>query len=350
MGPLVRFGFWGLGAVAGAMADDLRLVPGAALHAVASRNGAAVAAFGERHGVRRRHVGLDALLADAEVDVVYIATPALRHAEDCLAAIAAGKHVLCEKPFTMNAEEAAAVASAAEHRGLFCMEAMWTRFVPAVQEAKRAVVEGRIGRVRLMTGDFAYPSKAEDSSRLLDSEAGGGALLDRGIYLVSLAQHLLGEAGAVRAMATGADQIVWTLRFTDGALASFAASMATRGRNACAIHGETGTVVLEDPFYRPHRVTTESFLPATLPIGGARPRRVAVPALQAWRRRMDGILGRVAGRRTGASIFPGHGYQFQLREVVRCVSAGLLQSEVMPLADSVAVLRIADALRASSQA
>lgn len=363
MGEVVRWGFWGLGHVARLVAADLRLVPGAVLEAVAARTAEQAERFAREHGAARSYAGFDALLADPLIDAVYIATPPDRHAADSLAAIASGKAVLCEKPFALDAREAETLAAAAATRGVFCMEAMWTRFIPAVVAAKAAVDRGELGAIRLVTGDFAYPVDRGSAPRLFDRSSGGGALLDRGIYLVSLAQHLLGAPSHVQALACGGDGVdeqgSYQLLYPGGALATFSASLQVRGGNAFAIHGERASLTLHDPFYRAHRTTLEPArrAPSTAPspqvaaASGAlsTPSWRSSAAVLAWLRRLDPLVRRLRGRRVQTSNFPGNGYQFELIEATRCIAQGRRESAVMPLADSVAVMKILDSLHDAAE-
>ena len=188
----IKWGIWGTGSIAHAVAKDFRLVEDAVLYAVASRTAGHAKDFASEHSITTWHEGLDALLRDAKVDVIYIATPNHRHLDDCLACIRAGKAVLCEKPLALSMEQAALIADAARLYKVFCMEAMWTRFIPAVRDFKRSIESGEIGTPRLIQGNFAYSTTRGDDSRLFDIGMGGGALLDRGVYLISLAQYLLG--------------------------------------------------------------------------------------------------------------------------------------------------------------
>jgi predicted dehydrogenase len=336
----LRFGFWGAGAVAARVAADLRLVGGARLHAVASRSLEAARALAARHAVERSGAGLEFLLRDAEVDIVYIATPRSCHAADAIACLDAGKAVLCEKPFALNAREAESMAAAARRSGRFCMEAMWTRFVPAVVEATAAVRAGRLGRIALMQGDFAYPLAPVDRAR------SGGALLDRGVYLVSLAQHWLGSSGVDEqcAMSLG-----WGTA-ADGADASLAAGLRVRGRNELWLAGEHATLRLPAPFYRAHRLEwRETAVPSNgrsrVAAEGWRARLRDAPWLWHWRRRL-GLAESLTSGAMSRFDFAGHGYQFQLAEVLHCMRAGLAESPVMPLHDSVAVLRTLDRIAA----
>jgi predicted dehydrogenase len=358
----VRWGVWGVGAVAQDVLSDFRLAGGAVVHAVASRRGERARVFASRHGVARWYEGLDALLNDGGVDAVYVATPNDCHAADCLAVIGAGKGVLCEKPFAVNLRQAEAIAAAARERKVFCMEGMWTRFIPAVVEAKRWIDSGAIGAVRMMQGNFAYPAAVAAGSRLFDLEAAGGVLLDRGVYLISLAQHLLGAPetvrGSARLGATGVDeQSAYQLGYASGALADLAASLHVRGTNEVAIYGETGRIRLCDPFYRAHRIVLESYARAQAgasageraEAGGAGRLLGAVrdsPGLKLLRRRLEPMMHLLRPGRVRSMPFAGNGYQFEILEASRCVREQRAESAVMPLKDSLAVMRTMDELRA----
>jgi predicted dehydrogenase len=360
MSPMktIRWGIWGAGAIAHQVASDFPLADGAVIHGVASRRGERAKGFAARHGVARSYEGLAALLKDAEVDAVYIATPNQCHAADSIACLEAGKGVLCEKPFALNAKQAQEVVDAARRRGVFCMEGMWTRFIPALQEAKRSIDAGAIGKVRLVQGNFAHAAPVGPGSRFFDIEAGGGALLDLGVYLVSLTQWLLGVPETVRGTATvgatGVDeQSAYQLGFTSGALAELAASLHVHGSNEVTIYGETGSLRLCEPFYRAHRMEMKAY---ARPVASAREdlgapptglRKVlGGPGMKGLRRRLSGLEALARGGQVKAFPFAGNGYRFELMEASRCVREGLLESKVMPLEDSLAVMRTMDALRA----
>ncbi len=354
----VRWGIWGTGAIAHQVASDFPLVGDAAIHAVASRRGERAKAFAARHGVARWYEGLEALLKDAEVDAVYVATPNQCHAGDAIACLEAGKGVLCEKPFALNAKQAEAVVDAARRRGIFCMEGMWTRFIPALQDAKRSIDAGAIGKVRLVQGNFAHAAPVGSGSRFFDIEAGGGALLDLGVYLVSLTHWLLGVPETVRGSAsmgaTGVDeQSAYQLGYAGGGLADLAASLHVHGSNEVTIYGETGSLRLCEPFYRAHRLEMKGYarpVASAADDSGSAPtgfRKVlGGPGMKGLRRRLSGLETLARGGQVKAFPFAGNGYQFELMEASRCVREGLLDSKVMPLEDSLAVMRTMDALRA----
>ena len=358
----IRWGFWGAGAIADAVAGDFPRAPGASLHAVASRSPERARRFALRHGIAHSYESLDALLSDAAIEVVYIATPNHRHAEDSLAALRAGKAVLCEKPFALNHAQATQVAEEARRRNLFCMEAMWTRFIPAIGAAKRSLDAGAIGAVRMMQGSFCYRVPPGAQASVFDRAQGGGALLDRGVYLVSLANYLLGNPQSIKGAATltasGVDaQSVYQLTYADGALADFAASLEVRGTNEFLLSGERGMLRLNEPFYRAHRMVLRSFQPPPIPSGeqsGAAPagsRRLVsslrnVPMLYSLRRRMTPLATLLEARHAQTFPFVGNGYQFELMEVNECLRTGRIESQIMPLQDSLDILQTMDALRA----
>jgi predicted dehydrogenase len=348
---MIRWGIWGTGAIAHQVAGDFPLARGGVLHAVASRTLDRSQSFAARHGIAKSYAGLEPLLNDAEVDVVYVATPNDRHAPDSLACIQAGKAVLCEKPFALNLAQAQQVAQAARERKVFCMEAMWTRFIPAVSEAKRCIDAGAIGSVRMMQGNFAYPVSAALKDRVFDPEHGGGAMLDRGVYLISLAQHLLGAPqsarGAKSVGTTGVDeQSTYQLTYAGGALADFTASLRARGSNEVIISGDRGMLRLCDPFYCAHRLVLRSYgEPAAGQTHSVSKSVRDTPALKAIRRRMSPLINVLQRGEVRSFPFAGNGYQFELMEVNRCLGDKRTESKVMGLNDSLAVMQTMDLLR-----
>lgn len=349
----IRWGIWGTGAIAHSVSADFPLVKGAVLQAVASRTGEHAQRFAARYGVPKSYTGIEPLLNDSEVDVIYVATPNSRHMQDSVACMEAGKAVLCEKPFALNLAEAQKIAGTARQCKVFCMEAMWTRFIPAVIEVKRLIDSGAIGPVRLMQGNFAYPVPAGVDSRFFDADAGGGALLDRGVYLISLAQHLLGAPESIGGSSflgpTGVDeQSAYQLVYKGGALADFAASLRTRGTNEVTISGERAVIRMCEPFYRAHRIVTQSFATpqantAVEPAAGGWKDSASIKALL---RRLSPLLEVLQRGRVQTFPFPGNGYQFELQHVTDCLKEQRLESAIMPLSDSLEVLRTMDVLRA----
>ncbi len=362
MERLIRWGIWGTGAIAHSAADDLRLVTGTLLHGVASRTVERARDFAAQHGIARFYPGLEALLDDPQIDVVYVASPNHCHLDDGLSCIQAGKALLCEKPFALDLHQAQRIVDAARQRKVFCMEAMWTRFIPAIVEAKRCVDAGRIGSIRLIQGNFSYPVPAGGEARFFDRELGGGAMLDRGVYLISLAQHLLGRPQSMNGTAylgpTGVDeQSGYQLAYAGGALADLAASLRVRGTNEFWIFGDGGLLRLCEPFYRAHRLVLKRYAPQQAVVGGdSRPKSRGVgkilgdvrnsPTGKSLLRRFSPLRAHLNRGQVRSFPFAGNGYQFQFAEVSRCLREQRNESAIMPLDDSLEVIRTMDALRA----
>ena len=355
MRKTIRWAVWGAGAIANKVISDLHLVESATLHAAGARNIERARSFAQQHGAARSYDSLPAMLQDAAIDIVYVATPHHLHMQDCIACIEAGKAVLCEKPFTLNATQAQRVVDAARRHKVFCMEAMWTRFIPAVKEVKRLVDSGAIGRVRLMQGTFAFAATPNPASRLFDPVMGGGALLDIGIYPVSFAHHMLGAPEMVRGLATIGDtgvdvQSTYQLHYSGGALADLSASLLVPGHNEFILYGETGTLRLCKPFYSAHRFVLEQHaLPVAHHAALANPaglrKLLASPAARSLRRRLSSLAAAWPSGRSHTLPFPGYGYQFELTEVCRCLREQRTESDTMPLQHTLEVMRMMDELR-----
>src|SRR3984885_5036842 len=205
----VRWGILGTGGIASSFASDLRLSDSGVAVAVGSRSQAAADRFADNFGIARRHDGSESLVADPDVDVIYVATPHPMHRDNAILALRAGKHVLVEKPFTMNAAEAREVVQVARENGLFAMEAMWTRFLPHIRVVRDWLARGVLGDVVTVTADHGQWFAEDAGFRLFAPELGGGALLDLGVYPVSFASMVLGTPRRVMAMSdpafTGVD-------------------------------------------------------------------------------------------------------------------------------------------------
>ena len=351
----VRWGVWGAGRISVDVCRDLALVPNARLQAVAARRPEQASALASTQESVRSCDSLSALLEDRELDVVYIATPNECHAGDALACIDAGKAVLCEKPMALNAAQALEVAGAARARRVFCMEGLWSRFIPAIVEAREVVQSGRLGRIRTLLGSFGYRVSETPQSRVFHLRSGGGALLDRGVYLLSLAQYFLGNPQSVHGAwvpsAGGVDvQSSYMLGYADGAQACLTASLSTQLPNELVICGEAGVLTLQNPFYRASRyalqeVRTFDLLAAAPAQAGFGARVKNHPRVQRWRREALFWKGALRHSRATRRPFNGGGYQFELAEATRCVREGLLETPIMPLNDSIEVARQMDELR-----
>ena len=352
----IRWGILGTGAMAAAFARALQGLPGASLVAVGSRTEASARAFAARAGVARAHGSYAGLLADPAVDVVYVATVNTTHHALCLESLAAGKPVLCEKPFALNAAQGREIADRARQAGLFCMEAMWTRFLPAVARFRELVRSGDVGEARLLTASLGFPYVADPTGRQFDPSLGGGALLDLGVYPISLAHFLFGPptqiGGRATLTATGVDAVdAITLVHGGGQISTLAAGLTVAMPNDAVVTATGGQVQLHGPLYRPDRITVRRTSPiAPAGGGGGGGGRLAAlrerPAVRALAAQVKSGLARLKGEtRPIHAPYLGNGYPHQALEVIRCLRDGLCESPIMPLDESVAILATTDELR-----
>jgi predicted dehydrogenase len=294
---------------------DFGHVPGATVVAVASRSAERAQDFAERFGIARAYGSYAEIIADDEVDVLYIATPHPQHHEVALAAIEAGKALLVEKSFTATVAGAEEVIAAARERGVFVMEAMWTRFQPAIVAARRLVDEGAIGEVRQLQADLGVDRPYEPTHRLFDPAQGGGAMLDLGVYPVSFAHYFLGEQDTIDVVGsltpTGVDwEAGVLLGYPDGRSASILISLRNPTPGAARIFGTEGWIEVPPRFHHPKRIVLHPT--------GRDSETIEQPPL-------------------------GTGYSHELIEVTQGVQAGRTESAVMPLDDTLAVQRTLNA-------
>lgn len=322
MADPLRWGILGTGAIARAFAADLGMTDSGVAAAVGSRQPQSAERFGEDFQIPRRYGGYDALVADPEVDVVYVATPHPFHHPNTRLALDAGKPVLVEKPFTMNAAEARDLVTTARQRGLFLMEAMWTRFLPGMVEIRHLLADKALGDIVTVTADHGQWFPRAPESRLFAPELGGGALLDLGVYPVSFASMVLGRPARMVALVdaafTGVDgQTSMIFGYSGGAHAVLTCTSAARSPTVGAIVGTEARIEIDSDFYALTSYTVISR-------GGER-RRVEHPRL-------------------------GNGLRYEADEVARCLRGGLGESPVMPLAESVAIMETMDAVLAHGAA
>jgi predicted dehydrogenase len=315
----IRWGIIGTGKIAHHFARGLAFVPDAKLVAVGSRAQATADAFGDEFAVPRRYSSYQELVDDPEVDVVYISTPHPDHCASTLRCLNAGKHVLCEKPFAINAADARTMVETARARGRFLMEAMWTRFRPTMVKVRELIATGAIGEPRFVSATIGWKAEFDPLFRLYNPELGGGALLDGGVYPVSFASMVLGPPSLVTGVAglgaTGVDeQNAIALAHPSGAVASLGVTIQTNPISLGLILGTEGRIEIHHDWHRPEGLTYT-------PYGGT-PERFDYPQRE------------------------GNGYQYEAIEVGRCLRAGLLESPVMPLDESVSIMATMDTLRA----
>lgn len=255
----VRWGIAGTGRISHQFVQDFAYVPNGEVIAVSSRSQDSADTFAGQYDIKRAYAGYDTLLADPDIDAVYIASPHTMHFQNTLDAIGAGKHVLCEKPFTINPDESRKLFKVAEQSSVFVMEAMWTFFLPAIQKAQEWLQQGRIGKLRQIKADFGYPQLPFDPNRReYNAEFAGGCLLEMGIYPVSLAwlfmqQDPVGIRTTVHKAPNGVeDDVVMLFDYpdsTEGATATLATSFRSKLQNWAYLIGEEGYIAIPD-FWR----------------------------------------------------------------------------------------------------
>lgn len=349
----VRWGILGTGAAAAQFTAGLRHVSDARAWAVGSRSTDTAERFARQQGLSRAHGSYEALAHDGDIDVVYIATPHHRHLADCIMCLEAGKAVLCEKPLATSAEEARQIMDAAASHGLFCMEAMWTRFLPAMAKLHELIGQGAVGELRMLAADFSIPTEFDPANRYFSPQLGGGALLDRGVYPLSLAFDLFGRprevATQMTSSGTGVDeQQTILLRFDGGKLAMLSASLSGYGSGEAVLAGTTGRLCIHEPLCRPERLTLRRAPLVRIDHGagaggGMGQRLKEIPLLRGLMHRLRPWLD----RSTRVMHLPcrGNGYNYEAAEVVRCVRAGETESPRMPLTQSLAILETVDQIR-----
>ena len=313
----IRWGILGTGGIAHAQTADL-LANGFTVTAVGSRSRESAQAFASEFGIRNAHDSYESLVADPAVDVVYVSTPHPFHAQNAMLALGAGKHVLVEKPFALNAVEARSIVELAESNGLVALEAMWTRFLPHMVRIREIIAAGTLGEVRTLLADHDQLLPSDPLHRINNPALGGGALLDLGIYPVSFAFDLFGTPTGVLANAaktvTGVDrQTAMILTFAKGQQAVLHAALDTGGPNTAAIIGTEGRIELESVWYKPTAFTV-----------------------------YDG-RGTVLERYD--EPVSGRGMQFQCAELERLVTAGLTTGEILPPAETVRIMEVLDEVR-----
>jgi predicted dehydrogenase len=318
-GRPIRWGVIGGGGIATKFCEDLALLPDAEVVAVGARRAGTSDEFADRFGIdaAHRHASYADLAADPDVDVVYVATPHPMHHDAAMLAIEAGKAVLVEKPFTMDQAEARSLVDAARARGTFLMEAMWTRFLPHMAAIREVIASGRLGDIVLVTAEHGQWFEKDPEFRLFAPGLGGGALLDLGIYPVSFASMVLGTPTRVTAVSdaafTGVDaQTSMILRDDAGRHAVLTTTLSSATTNGAAINGTEARVEIDPTFYRPTGWT---------------------------------VVDRNGGRERHENTVEGNGLRFQAAEVGRCLRAGLTESPLLPLDETVAILGTMDEIR-----
>jgi predicted dehydrogenase len=312
------WGLIGTGGIAETFAADLMFTDSGRAAAVGSRHMHSANRFADEFDIPNRHASYEALVTDPEVDVVYVATPHPMHHANALLALRAGKPVLVEKAFTMNAAEAEELVAVARAEGLFLMEAMWTRFLPHIAEIRRLLAEGALGKIVTVTADHGQWFAKDPDFRLFAPELGGGALLDLGVYPVSFASMVLGKPDRIVSLIdpafTGVDgQTSMLFGYASGAQAVLTCTSSAKSPTRGAIVGTDARIEIDGDFYAPTSFT---------------------------------LISRTGERTYFDSQTEGNGLWHEAEAVARCLREGLLESPLMPLDESVSIMQTMDAVLA----
>ncbi|WP_338538939.1 Gfo/Idh/MocA family oxidoreductase [Janibacter terrae] len=317
--PGLRWGLLGAGWIAAQLADALRGTSQEVV-AVGSRDLGRAQAFVAEHAPgARAHGDYAALVTDPQVDVVYVASPHSEHLEHALLAIGAGKHVLVEKPMAPTAAEARQIVAAARSAGIFCMEAMWTRFLPHIDVLRQVLDAGLLGEVSTVLADHSIPLWPDGPERLASPDLAGGAMLDLGIYPLSFASLALGGLTAAAGLGSLTDRgvdrrLAFVAQGPTGAVASLATDMSVSSPTTASVNGTRARLELDTQFYTP----------TTMRLVGA-----------------DGV---VLDEMAGDPVEKHRGLRHEATEVALRVTAGETESPFMPLDESVRILEVAEEL------
>lgn len=317
----MRWGILATGTIAAKFADTVnQMGDGQALAACASRTREKADAFAEKYGIARAYDSYEAMLEDREVEAVYVATPNNMHFENCRMCLEAGKHVLCEKPFTVSREEGEKLFALAKEKGLFIMEAFWTRHLPVMKEMQRLIREGAIGEVVWARSEFGFAAGGARKDRKFDSALAGGSLLDIGIYNLGFMRMVMGDeqpesfSSRYHINEYGTDDFsTMILSYPGGKYASITTCIGIPMRREAVVYGTGGSIYLED-FQQAERMVVKQ--------EGKEARTVEIPV-------------------------EVNGFEYQIREAERCIRLGMTESDVLKHKDTLEILDLMDRIRQS---
>lgn len=311
-----NWGIIGTGFIAQKMAEALAFVPNTKLHAVASRSIDTANVFAQKYNCKA-YGNYEAIANDPDIDIAYIATPHHLHCENTLMCINKGKHVLCEKPFAVNSTEVHRMIDAAQAKGVFLMDALWTRFNPRIIKAKEYIDSGKIGKVKLFRANFGERKPYAPDNRFFSKQLIGGSLLDMGIYPLFVAQYIMGKPASVAALAgigkTGVDNNCgFLLGYNSDALSVINSTIVAETDSKVTIYCEKGTMYFSEFVYAPNKIEVVHLNGET--------EDITVPVT-------------------------GNLYNYEATEVVSCLNEGKTQSDIWSLNDSVILMNTLDTIR-----
>jgi predicted dehydrogenase len=313
----LKWAIMGPGDISVAFLKDLRLA-GMHLEAVGSRSLDRAESYAKTHSVPRAYGSYEDLVADPDIDVVYISTTNNAHFANAKLALSSGKNVLLEKPFTLNASQAKELVAVSRSNNVFLMEAMWTRFLPNHSVLFEKINQGLIGTPLYLFADHNQNLPKDSHSRLYDPALGGGSLLDLAVYPISLAHRLFGTPSRIQASATlidgNIDESVGAIfEYSGGRQALLHSSIRSAGPVKAFILGDAGRIELDKSFYA-HSFFTVFDLD-------------------------DNVIYQYEGN------IEGRGMQYQALEVERCITEGLIESTTMSLDETVQIMEVMDQIR-----
>ncbi len=320
MSKIIRWGILGCGKIARKFVSDLRLVQDAELVALGSLNRERGEAFAKDFPAKYIHESYEALAANEEVDVIYIATPHNLHYENTMLCLNRNKAVLCEKPFAINAKQSREMTALARQKNVFLMEALWSKFLPHYNKMQEMIHSGMLGEIKSVLIQFGFRPVPPIAARIFDPSLAGGTMLDIGIYNVFFALSILGKPdfidAVMNAASTGVDeQCAVTFRYNNGAMAQLFSSFSTNLATEADISGTNGRIRLSHRFYAPD---------TTIEYYADKPDSKEIIAIEKE---------------------AGWGYQFEARHVCECLRNDLKESPVMRFADTLLLIETLDVIR-----
>jgi predicted dehydrogenase len=319
---MTNWGIIGLGKIARQFADDLRLLPNARLHAVASTSLERAGAFAAEFGATHAYGNYEDMVLCPDLDVVYVATQHPFHCENTLLCLENGLSVLCEKPFAMNFAEARRMVAAARRNRVFLMEALWTRFIPAIEQAFQMVEHGEIGTLHTIKADLGFKMPVSPESRVFNKNLGAGSLLDLGIYPALLALTFFGKPEAENISAVAAftstdvdESCAFSFQYPNGKLALCHSTIAANTSLGAHLYGTEGTIFLHPRWHHTQKITIS---------------------------RYD---GRTETFRDLEFPYLGRGYSYEAAHVMQCLDNQLLESDIVPLEFTLDLVETLDAIR-----
>ena len=299
----IKFAVLGAGHIANKFCRAVELVEGAEVVAVASQTEGKAKAFAENYRIAESYTSYEAMLKEATFDVVYIATTHNYHFENVMLCLQHKKHILCEKPFVLTEKEARTAFEAAKEAGVFVMEAMWTRFLPAILQAKAWIEAGKIGNIQMAHALIGFKANEDPKGRIFNPELAGGAMYDIGVYTFEIMTYLIPETiQEIHTMTTKAQTGVDKVDNVAIRFETCLANLQTMVSGPCApelrIHGSEGYIVIPNPIFARE---------CTLHTG----------------------CGQAVQEDTFTSDIE-NGFEYQIQEVVKCIQEGKLESSIVP--------------------